>query len=165
MSLNDTLDYISLRVSVSGVAGALAGSAISLYRGYDSIVRTSSRTALSCALVGTACFTMERLVNVGVNMYLNGKDGDFDARDSCKRQYYVKLYSHTIGGLIGGAWVGGLFTGKFMRGALVFAPIMLAIAMTEEKIAELRQEEQVTEIHYEPKQTTSQGDSTKFGGI
>ena len=46
----------------------------------------------------------------------------------------MKLYSHAIGGVLGGAYVGGLFTGKLVRGAAVFTPIMLLIAITEDKL-------------------------------
>lgn len=134
MSIQDHLDYVSSRVVISGGLGLLSGSFIALYRGHDSIFRTASRTGFSCALVGTACFSMERLAYIGVTQYLLKEHEREELYQNSKKQYYLKLYSHAIGGVLGGAYVGGLFTGKLMRGAFVFAPIMLLIAMTEEKV-------------------------------
>jgi hypothetical protein len=134
MSVPDHLDYISRRVSVSGIFGAVAGTFIAMYRGYDSIVRTSSRTAFSCAMVSTACFTIERCTYIGVTQYLLNEQEQIDLFHNSKQIYYLKLYTHTIGGILGGAMVGGLYTGKLLRGAFVFTPLMLFIAMTEEQV-------------------------------
>lgn len=134
MSIQDHLDYISLRVSISGVLGLVSGSFIALYRGHDSILRTSSRTGFSCALVSTACFSMERCAYIGVTQYLLDDHEREELYMNSKKQYYLKLYSHMIGGILGGAYVGGIYTGKILRGAFVFTPIMLLIAMTEDKL-------------------------------
>ena len=138
-SFTEALDYISRRVTISGGTGALAGSFIALYRGHDSVFRTAARTAFSCALVGTACFSAERLVYLGVRHYLLVNDDDAVVISNESRQkedYYLKLYSHALGGLLSGAWLGRLYTGKAVRGALFFAPLMLGIAVAEEMVNE-----------------------------
>jgi uncharacterized membrane protein YoaK (UPF0700 family) len=152
MSLQEHLDYISLRVTTSGVLGAVSGTFISLYRGYDSLFRTSARTAFSCALVSTACFSVERCAYVGMTQYLFDENEQEELMNNKKKQYYLKLYSHLVGGLLGGAYVGGLYTGKFMRGAFVFTPIMLLIAVTEEHVQFQLQTMKQLEIHREQKQ-------------
>lgn len=133
MSIDDNLDYMSLRVSASGVLGLVSGTFIALYRGHDSILRTSGRTGLSCALVSTACFGMERIAHIGVTQYLFNDQEREELYTNSKKQYYLKLYSHALGGILGGGYVGALYTGKFLRGAFVFTPFMLLIAMTEDK--------------------------------
>lgn len=133
MSIDDHLDYMSLRVSVSGVLGLVSGTFIALYRGHDSILRTSSRTAVSCALVSTACFGMERIAYIGVTQYLFNDHDREELYTNSKKQYYLKLYTHALGGMLGGGYVGGLYTGKFLRGSFVFTPFMLLIAMSEDR--------------------------------
>ena len=91
MSIDDHLDYMSLRVSVSGVLGLVSGTFIALYRGHDSILRTSSRTAVSCALVSTACFGMERIAYIGVTQYLFNDHDREELYTNSKKQYYLKF--------------------------------------------------------------------------
>jgi uncharacterized membrane protein YoaK (UPF0700 family) len=136
---NETLQYISRRVTLSGVTGALAGAFLALWRGHDSISATSARTAVSCALVGTTCFSAERLVYLGVHRYLITDKDRLGASDESRRreEYYLKLYSHAVGGLLSGAFLGHLYTRKAVRGALFFAPLMLGIAVAEEKAKEV----------------------------
>jgi F0F1-type ATP synthase assembly protein I len=133
-----TLNYISRRVTLSGATGALAGALVALHRGHDSVGRTAARTALSCALVGTACFSAERLVYLGVQRYLMKESDMLAASDESRRkeEYYLKLYSHCIGGVLSGAFLGHLYTKKAVRGSLFFAPLMLGIAVVEEKVKE-----------------------------
>jgi uncharacterized membrane protein YoaK (UPF0700 family) len=146
MSIQDHFDYISVRVSASGILGAISGSLIALYRGHDSILRTSARTAISCSLVCTACFSFERLAYIGITQYIFDENEDYVDGESlinkhnnktynnANLQYYLKLYTHMMGGMLGGAYVGGLYTGRLLRGAIVFTPIMLLIAVTDEAI-------------------------------
>jgi hypothetical protein len=154
MSIQDHLDYLSLRVSLSGVTGLVSGTFIALYRGHDSIFRTSSRTGFSCALVGTACFGMERLAYIGMTQYLWNDHDREELYRNTKKQYYLKLISHATGGALGGAYVGGLFTGKLVRGAAVFAPFMVFIAMTENTVMNGMRQMIITEKegieHYSP---------------
>jgi hypothetical protein len=165
MSIQDHLDFISLRVSVSGVVGLISGTFIALYRGHDSIFRTSSRTGFSCALVSTACFSMERCAYIGITQYLWNDQEREELYMNTKKQYYLKLYSHAIGGMLGGAYVGGIYTGKIVRGALVFSPIMLLIAMLEDKLVHVIRNnilpERVIESHHEQGEQQESTNSSK----
>ena len=55
-----TLDHLAARVTVSALTGLGCGAAYATYKGFP-VPKTSMSAALSCALVSTACFSMERL--------------------------------------------------------------------------------------------------------
>jgi hypothetical protein len=138
MPTTENFEYISRRVGVAGAVGAFGGAFLALYRGHDSVFRTSSRTAMSCALVGTACFSFERVVHLVVSKFMIRQDDDVvgDHDDNYRKQYYLKLYTYTLGGVLSGAWLGSIYARKSLRGALCFGPLMLLIAVAEEKLTE-----------------------------
>lgn len=68
-------------------------------------------------MAATACFGSERIVQTVLL-----KDSSFAG----------KMASHAIGGVMGGAVLGLLYQQRPLRGALFFAPIMMAVAVAED---------------------------------
>ncbi len=139
--IDDILDRIGNRVTVSTISGFLGGATYASYKGFP-IVKTSASTAVSFALVSTACFVMER----GANTILHRSSAllfDDDSADKVidNNSHYDHnlLYgSHALGGLLGGCVVGFLFQGKPLAGALLLTPIMLGIGKIELSLEEYR---------------------------
>jgi len=147
------LDHVGARVTAFTASGMGCGAAFAIYRGFP-IVRTSASAALSCALVSTACFGMERLA-YGVishsSMLMNEKSGpsnlddsgtSFTAQSAANQQLIYG--SNALGGILGGSIVGFLYQGRPMAGALLLTPLMLGMGkveclMDEYKSARLQQ--------------------------
>jgi len=119
----ETLEHIAFRVRAATAVGALGGTLIGLYRGHHSLLRTAGLTSISWALVSTACFSSERLVN------------HFIMQEPIPSLEGL-LVSHAIGGALSGSFLGALFGGRPIRGALFFTPAMMAIALVENSFVE-----------------------------
>lgn len=139
---NNWLDHVSKRVVLSGVGGAVAGSFTAVYRGHYSTFRTASLTALSCALVGTACFGTERLVYHALTRMTMMQPQQPTGANGTKQNtadvtwpssYVLSLVSHAVGGLLGGAYIGAAYSNRPGRGALMMAPLMMGIVVVEEQ--------------------------------
>ena len=143
------LDHVAMRVTASTITGLGCGAAYSTLKGYP-IFKTSISTAISFALVSTACFGMERVASTIIK-----QSSDIiynDHSDEVKRiestgstiqsPINPKLIygSHFLGGLMGGGVVGFLFQGKPLAGAFLLAPIMLGIGRIEVSLDEYKSE-------------------------
>ena len=152
--IDEVLDHIGNRVTLSTILGIFGGATYASYKGFP-IVKTSASTAVSFALVSTACFVMER----GANAILHrssillvddaGNDketdndflyGDASSAFSASNIHQTKLHygSHAIGGIMGGCVVGFLFQGKPLAGALLLTPLMLGIGKIELSLDDYR---------------------------
>ena len=141
------IDHIAARVTASAAAGIGCGAAYATYKGFP-IFKTSMSAALSCALVSTACFAMERVAHGVLTqsaMLIDEKlptDGDSSSSSNTPTIINQPLHygSHALGGLLGGSVVGFLFQGKPLAGALFLTPIMLGIGRIEVSLDEYRTE-------------------------
>ena len=146
--IDDILDRIGNRVTVSTMLGLLGGATYASYKGFP-IAKTSASTAVSFALVSTACFVMER----GANTILHRSstllfdddsadkviDNNSHYGDASSAYFRNLLYgSHALGGMMGGCVVGFLFQGKPLAGALLLTPIMLGVGKIELSLDEYR---------------------------
>jgi hypothetical protein len=141
-----SMDLMSKRVVVCGAMGGIGGTVLALYRGYQTVPRTAALTAMSCALAATACFGCERITDCTVRQILfrsssTYRDGSLSNPPpplhlflSWEHDGQVRLVTHTIGGMLGGAWLGGLYIQKPIRGALFFTPLMLMIGYGHNKL-------------------------------
>lgn len=143
-----TLDHLAARVTVSALTGLGCGAAYATYKGFP-IPKTSMSAALSCALVSTACFSMERLAFGAITRItplLDGDDNDDDnsvpsapkltsaATTSSKAMYA----SHAVGGALGGGIAGYLFQGNPFAGAFLLTPLMLCAGKMELSLEEYK---------------------------
>ncbi|KAL3768775.1 hypothetical protein ACHAWU_006876 [Discostella pseudostelligera] len=151
--VDEILDHIGNRVTVATITGFFGGSAYASYKGFP-IVKTSASTAVSFALVSTACFVMERGANAILHkssMLLLDDDNkaidnniyhgdDISSSIPTLSTIDPKLHygSHALGGMMGGCVVGFLFQGKPLAGALLLTPIMLGIGKIELSLDEYR---------------------------
>lgn len=130
----DEIDRVAARVSLAALSGLVGGAALATYKG-SPLPKTSVSMAVSCALVGTACFGFERLSNVALQQVVVPMD-DKNNDDTEKRLFYG---SHALGGMIGGGIAGALFQHRPIPGMLLCTPIMIGVAFAEEKFQEERQ--------------------------
>lgn len=142
------IDHVAARVTASAAAGLGGGAAYATLRGHP-LFKTSMNAALSCALVSTACFGMERVAHgalcqsallwEGANV---SKDaGEAASTEATNAAHSSLVYaSHALGGVCGGSVVGFLFQGKPLAGAFLLAPIMLGIGAAELSLEEYRTE-------------------------
>mmetsp|Transcript_23600 Transcript_23600/g.51112 ORF Transcript_23600/g.51112 Transcript_23600/m.51112 type:complete len:187 (-) Transcript_23600:343-903(-) len=145
------IDHLSGRVTASAMTGMGCGAAYATFKGFP-IFKTSMSTAVSFALVSTACFGMERVANVILrqsSMLIDGKsiasnpdDDNGDDSSIIQPTTNSRLYygSHALGGFFGGGVVGFLFKGNPMAGAFLLTPIMLGIGKIEVSLDEYRNE-------------------------
>ena len=144
------IDHIAARVTASAATGIGCGAAYATYKGFP-IFKTSMSAALSCALVSTACFAMERLAHGVLTqsaMLMDEKsipaESDNGTSPSSIKPTIINqplhYGSHAFGGLLGGSVVGFLFQGKPLAGALFLTPIMLGIGRIEVSLDEYRRE-------------------------
>jgi hypothetical protein len=131
----DDVDRVAHRMTFLTVVGSLAGAFSALLKGHP-VGRTVQLTAISCALVGTACFGCERVVTV-VTRTIAPPLNEADA-NSWERM----LGSHVLGGLMAGSFLGAIYIQKPMQGAAFFMPFMLFCATGEKLFEDLRQEKQ-----------------------
>ena len=151
------IDHIAARVSASAITGIGCGAAFATYKGFP-IFKTSASAALSCAMISTACFGMER-VAYGIlkqSSLLMEEDKPSTANvdsntdtpsiilqsTTTTRIANPKMHygSHALGGLFGGSIVGFLFHGKPWAGAALMVPLMLGMGKIEESLDEYRSE-------------------------
>ncbi|KAL3783069.1 hypothetical protein HJC23_012106 [Cyclotella cryptica] len=132
------LDHLAARVTASATTGFGCGAAYATYKGYP-IAKTSLSAAVSCALISTACFGVERIA-YGIlrrsDQFVTGFSGNrpVDGTDSARESKPSPnlLYgSHALGGLVGGGLVGILYQGAPLKGSILFTPIMLGISQLE----------------------------------
>ncbi|KAL7472917.1 hypothetical protein ACHAXS_013295 [Conticribra weissflogii] len=144
------LGHISDRVSIAASIGLGFGATYGVYKGLP-IPKMSISTGMSCALISTACFGMERLahgvINQALNITANGSkaisddvvsDSHFDEEMKNGPNNTLVYGSHAMGGFLGGGVVGYLFQGKPFAGALVFTPLMLGIGLIEVSLENYR---------------------------
>jgi len=165
-TLDDALtiiDHIAARVTASTITGLGCGAAYATLKGFP-VAKTSFSAALSCALISTSCFGMERVAysvlkqtNAFANrMNLLSADGD-DATTATDNERSIQstqldniiqsasspklLYgSYALGGLLGGGVAGFLFQGKPFAGAIMLTPIMLMVGKMELSLEEYKSE-------------------------
>mmetsp|Transcript_10523 Transcript_10523/g.18695 ORF Transcript_10523/g.18695 Transcript_10523/m.18695 type:complete len:183 (-) Transcript_10523:238-786(-) len=146
------VDHVSARVTASAATGLGCGAAYATYKGFP-LFKTSLSAALSCALVSTACFGMERLAHGVISqsaILIDGKSippnpdvhGETSPTIPVQSGINQRLHygSHAFGGILGGSVVGFLFQGKPMAGAFLLLPIMLGIGKLEVSLDEYRTE-------------------------
>ena len=127
----DEVDRVAGRMSLAALSGLLGGAALATYKG-SPLPKTCVSMAMSCAVVGTACFGFERLSNVALRHVVGTND---------KGTKTKALYgSHALGGMVGGGIAGALFQRRPVPGMVLCTPIMVAVAFAEEKFEEKRQE-------------------------
>ena len=131
-TLQEVLDYMSQRVTLSAIAGGTGGLTLAQLRGYHFPSRTAGYSAVSCAAVATACFGFERAANATLILTNQWQD-----------ENKLRYASHAAGGLFGGALLGTLYIRKPIRGALFFTPMMLGIALVDKKFTKYRQDKQI----------------------
>mmetsp|Transcript_31065 Transcript_31065/g.64983 ORF Transcript_31065/g.64983 Transcript_31065/m.64983 type:complete len:180 (-) Transcript_31065:5-544(-) len=144
------LGHISDRVSIAATIGLGFGATYGVYKGLP-IPKMSISAGMSCALISTACFTMERLAHGVINQASKVTTNDAAFSDDVDSQPHdnkiLKLngpnnthvcVSHALGGFLGGGVVGFLFQGRPFAGALVFTPLMLGIGQIEVSLKNYR---------------------------
>jgi hypothetical protein len=131
-SAMDEVDRVANRVSLAALTGLLGGVSLATYKG-SSIPRTSLSMAASFAIVGTACFGLERLSNV-VMRQVNVENSD-------NKHEQMALYaSHAIGGMVGGGITAAIFQQRPIPGMILCTPLMLGIALAELTFKAAREE-------------------------
>jgi hypothetical protein len=145
-NLEQTVDHMSQRLWIGITCGLAMGASNATLRGMP-IAKTSLSMGASCALAGTACLALERMV---FHLYANAKSKillSADGKDNEKALASSSLdkvqlgVSHALGGMGGGAISGGLFQGKPIAGAVYFMPLMCGVAFLEVKWHEYRMEQ------------------------
>lgn len=133
----DEVDRVANRVSLAALAGLLGGASLATLKG-SSIPRTAVSVAASCALVGTACFGLERLSNVAMRQVA-------DTVSDKDRKTMALYASHAIGGMVGGGITAALFQQRPIPGMVLCTPLMLGIALAEQAF-ETAKEERLQEM-------------------
>ena len=136
------LDHLAARATASALAGLGCGAAFATYKGYP-IPKTSLSASLSCALVSTACFSMERLafgVITRATEQLSNDDNSESSAIKSTTNSNVLYASHALGGCFGGGIAGFLFQGHPFAGAFLLTPIMLCAGKLELKLEEYKAE-------------------------
>mmetsp|Transcript_26068 Transcript_26068/g.44436 ORF Transcript_26068/g.44436 Transcript_26068/m.44436 type:complete len:187 (+) Transcript_26068:80-640(+) len=159
------IDHIATRVTASAATGLGCGAAYATYKGFP-IFKTSVQAAVSCAMVSTACFGMERLAHGIMSqsaIFMNNDEkpiikpphenpnehnGETSTTTSSlpspilqsttSSQPLQHYGSHALGGMFGGGVVGFLFQGKPLAGAFLLTPLMLGIGKIEASLDEYR---------------------------
>lgn len=122
----EDIDRVANRMTISSVAGLVGGATMAIHKG-SPVLKSSVSVAMSCALVSTACFGIERLSNVALRS-ANVADPS--------TAFYA---SHALGGSVGGALTGALFQSRMMPGVLLFTPAMVLVAFGEIQFEKARQ--------------------------
>jgi len=140
----DQIDRVTDRVCLATLVGLIGGAATATYRGTP-IAKSGISVAGTCALIGTACFGLERVsyfVLEQTSLLGNISSDTANSKDtnSSNNNTNAMYASHTIGGITGGGIVGGLFHKRPMSGMLVFTPIMVGIAYAELQLQDARQQ-------------------------
>mmetsp|Transcript_36641 Transcript_36641/g.76889 ORF Transcript_36641/g.76889 Transcript_36641/m.76889 type:complete len:164 (-) Transcript_36641:358-849(-) len=138
------VDHIAIRVTTSAAAGLTCGATFATLKGFP-IFKTSASAALSCAMISTACFGMERLAH-GVlaqtaKLSDDGKSEQIPPSSAILQSTLnpqLHYGSHALGGLFGGLIVGFLFKRKPLAGTFLLTPVMLGIGKIEISLEEYR---------------------------
>lgn len=139
------LDHVAARVTATALTGLGCGAAFATHKGFP-IAKTSLSASLSCALVSTACFSMERLA-FGIITHVTPlaemiTEEDKAGSSSIKLATHstVIYSSHALGGVLGGAISGFLFQGNPFSGAFLLTPLMLCAGKMELSLADYKAE-------------------------
>lgn len=136
------LDHLAARVTASAVTGLGCGAVFATFKGFP-IPRTSLSASLSCALLSTACFSMERVafgIITRVTEQLNNEDNSDSSAVKLATSSNVLYASHALGGCCGGGIAGFLFQGHPFAGAFILTPLMLCAGKMELKLEEYKSE-------------------------
>jgi hypothetical protein len=136
------LDHLAARVTASALTGLGCGAAYATYKGFP-IPKTSLSASLSCALVSTACFSMERVafgIITRVREQLNNEDDSDSSAIKLATPPNIVYASHALGGCLGGGIAGFLFQGHPFAGAFLLTPLMLCAGKMELKLEEYKAE-------------------------
>lgn len=125
--MDDEVLRVSNRMVMCSIAGLTVGAAMATRKGLP-VIRTALVMGANSAMVGTACFGLERVSNLALRQVMNDNE-------SKNTQLYI---SHAIGGAAGGALVGSLFQFRALPGLLAFTPLMVMVAYGEIKFEEAR---------------------------
>lgn len=121
----DQVDRVAGRVSLAALTGLVGGAAIATYKGHP-LPKTCISTAVSFALVGTACFGFERLSTVVIRQLTMAPSSQEDP--NTEQVFYA---SHALGGMIGGGITGALFQHRPIPGMMLCTPLMIGVAYAE----------------------------------
>ena len=138
----EVLDHLAARVTASAIAGLGCGAAYATYKGFP-IPKTSLSASLSCALVSTACFSMERLAFGAITRVAGQSSMDDNSESSVIKPTTpsnIVYASHALGGCFGGGIAGFLFQGHPFAGAFLLTPLMLCAGKMELKLEEYKAE-------------------------
>ena len=124
-------DRIAARVSIAGALGGFAGVGTALYKGHP-MARTVGLTAMSCAMVSTACLTSERLSARAL------RGGPLE--EELGRSSFL-VVTHACGGVVGGGISGYLYIRKPLHGMVFFVPVMMAVGFAESLFQDLVDEQ------------------------
>ena len=138
----DEVKRVANRMTIAFMSGLAGGSIYALMKGRPA-GKIAVAVAANCAVVSTACFSLERVSNVALRQVLNEED------------HNTSLYlSHAIGGAVGGSLLGYLFQFRAMPGFMLFTPAMVMVAFGEikfEQARKVRLEKLLDEIKQEKK--------------
>ena len=156
------LDHVTNRVILSTITGFFSGGSHAIIKGYPA-PRASIQASISCALAGTACFGIERIVHTFVlpsllTLSMNHDGAKEQAQTQTQTQAQTQtqtqmqmtkkqsLYiSHTVGGIIGGGLLGGIFQRRVGSGIMLFTPLMIGAAYGEIRF-QLWKEDQIQQL-------------------
>mmetsp|Transcript_22382 Transcript_22382/g.36833 ORF Transcript_22382/g.36833 Transcript_22382/m.36833 type:complete len:161 (+) Transcript_22382:197-679(+) len=139
----ELIDHLAARVTASALAGLGCGAAYATFKGFP-IPKTSLSASLSCALVSTACFSMERLAFGVITRVSEQPRIDDNSESSAIKpatpSTNIVYASHALGGCLGGGIAGFLFQGHPFAGAFLLTPLMLCAGKMELKLEEYKAE-------------------------
>jgi hypothetical protein len=113
----EEVDHVANRVGLGTLTGFFCGAAYATVKGFPRRA-TALRAAASCAIVGTALFSTERIANIAF-------------RNQIHDETRLTLTSYAFSGVFGGALNGYMYQKKPLRGMFYFVPVMLGIGMME----------------------------------
>jgi len=141
--LTETVDHVASRTTIAAFSGLFIGASLGVYRG-SPIPRACFSTAGSCALAGTACFASERIIHALLLGTVGSDNNDSSSNltdnnnSSSTGNNNLRMVSHVFGGMIGGAVNGSLFQKRPIAGMGLFVPIMVMVALGEDKLNDAR---------------------------
>lgn len=100
--------------------------------------RSAALTAMSCGIVATTCFGIER----GTTVVLENTIATSGVEDTAIPRLYRLLFTHTIAGSAGGAILGTLYQKRPFNGMLLCVPLMLMVGYGESMFQDLVDEKQ-----------------------
>jgi hypothetical protein len=147
VSWKDSITAMSHRVTVSGLLGGIAGTALAVYRGHHQKSRTALLTGFSWALVATTLFGTERILKYGIrNAVVRFQTTTTDEKTTIDDAALPRQYdylSYGLSGILGGMFLGGAYIQRPLRGAAFFTPIMILLAMAEHQWEDHRRQRQM----------------------